>query len=109
VEQETLARQQRDSQDPVARARYAEARRSLDLQAQHLATIGASRERMRAQLHRQLEAMEALHLASITARTAAADRGTESWRPLLAELARLGDELDAAREVESASDPALLQ
>jgi hypothetical protein len=109
AEQETLARQQRDSQDPVARARYAEARRSLDLQAQHLATIGASRERMRAQLHRQLEAMEALHLASITARTAAADRGTESWRPLLAELARLGDELDAAREVESASDPALLQ
>ena len=109
AEQEALAARQRESQDPVARIRYADARRSLDVQVQHLATIATARERMRAQLHRQLEAMEALHLASVTARAADADRGQgdDSWRPLLAELARMGDELDAAREVQS--DPALLQ
>jgi hypothetical protein len=108
AEQEVLAARQRDSQDLVARVRYADARRSLDVQAQHLATIATTRERMRAQLHRQLEAMEALHLASVTARAADADRrqGDETWRPLLAELARMGDELDAAREVDnSLRDP----
>ena len=48
--------------------------------------------------------MEALFLASVTARSAAdAARTTESWRPLLDELARLGDELDAGREVSSTS------
>jgi hypothetical protein len=110
AEQAALARRQQDSQDPVARVRYADARRSLDLQAQHLATIAAGRERMRAQLHRQLEAMEALHLASITARTAEDDRGQgdDSWRPLLAELARLGDELDAVREMAADEDRAPL-
>jgi hypothetical protein len=112
AEQERLAHCQAGSQDPVARIRYADARRSLDLQAQHLATIAAARERLRAQLHRQLEAMEALHLASLTARTAAADRGhgdgdadvDDGWRPQLDELARLGDELDAARELDAAGE-----
>jgi hypothetical protein len=47
--------------------------------------------------------MEALHLASVTADAADADRGSEQWRPQLAELARLGDELDAAREVTAMS------
>ena len=108
AEQAALAARQRDSDDPVARARYAEARRSLDAQAAHLAAIATARERMRAQLHRQLEAMEALHLASVTARAADADRGQDDdrWRPQLVELARLGDELDAAREV---AGPPLLQ
>ena len=44
--------------------------------------------------------MEALHLASVTARSADAARNTETLRPMLEDLARLGDELDAGREVE---------
>jgi hypothetical protein len=92
--------------DPVARARYAEAHLALGVQARHLDQIGASRERLLAQVHRQVAAMEGLHLAAVTQRSADAADGAEALRPLLEELARLGDELDANREAAAALEGA---
>jgi hypothetical protein len=92
-------RRRDETADPVTRARYAEAHRALALQAAHLDTIAASRERLLSHLHRHLAAMEALHLASVTARSADAARTTEALRPMLDDLAHLGDELDAGREL----------
>ena len=46
AEQAALARRQRESPDPVVRARYAEAQASLEVQAQQLATIAISRDRL---------------------------------------------------------------
>jgi hypothetical protein len=99
---EMLERRRGETADPVTRARYAEAQRSVELQASHLAAIAASRERLLSHMHRHLAAMEALHLAAVTARSADAARNTEALRPMLEDLARLGDELDAGREVEVA-------
>jgi hypothetical protein len=95
-----VERRRDEAADPVTRARYADAHRSLQLQASHLDTIAASRERLLSHLHRHLATMEALHLASVTARSADAARNTEALRPMLEQLAHLGDELDAGREVE---------
>jgi hypothetical protein len=94
-----LARRSAGSADPVVRVHCAQAQDSLEAQRRQLAAIAISRDRMYAHLQRQLAAMEALFLASVTARSADAARTAETLRPLLDELARLGDALDAGREL----------
>jgi hypothetical protein len=84
--------------DPQAGAQYEQVRRMLDEQLTCLRAIQATRERVVARMHHTVTAMERLRFAAINQLSANASRTSTEVQPLIENLARLGQDLDAASE-----------
>jgi hypothetical protein len=85
-------------EDPVARARYGQTQATLSEQMQSLRAIRSSRERMIAQMHQHVAAMDRLHFAGINYRSADASRLAAALAPILDDLGRLGEDMDSIGE-----------
>lgn len=85
-------------EDGVARARYLRARESLAEQLRDLEEIELSRERILAQMHSYVAAMERLRMAAIRLASTDAFHESVQVQPLLEELVTLGTDMDACSE-----------
>lgn len=84
--------------DPQAATQYERVQRMLDEQLHCLRAIEATRERVVARMHHTLTAMERLRFAVINQLSTNASRTSTEVQPLIENLARLGQDLDAASE-----------
>jgi hypothetical protein len=84
--------------DPVARARYLQTEATLAEQMQSLRAIRSSRERIIAQMHQHVAAMDRLHFAGINYRSADASRLAAALAPILDDLGRLGEDMESIGE-----------
>lgn len=85
-------------EDDVARARYLRARESLAEQLLDLKEIELSRERILAQMHSYLAAMERLRVAAIRLASTDASHEAVQVQPLLEDLVALGADMDTCSE-----------